>query len=140
MKSLLQAIAAVMIIAPVVLQGAYASDARPITDKQDPPAFVNTSRSASAYDDSDYTSVARGHSDADLAISRSISRQICRSVGHRDALSISASKVTIITRDGVVTLVGSVRSVDEKESIAVISAASAGVKRVNNQLVVEAQR
>lgn len=53
-----------------------------------------------------------------------------------DALSVNGKNVKIITRDGVVTLRGPVKTDKEKAEIASIAKSVDGVKSVDNQLEV----
>jgi len=131
--SLLQTIAVGILVAPLMLQDAHASDVRPLPDNHGLRAVDNAAGYTTHRYDVISAPMDQGQSDADLAISR----QIRKAIAYRNALSTSASNVKIITRDGAVTLVGSVRTADERESMAVISAASAGVKRIDNQLEID---
>ena len=67
---------------------------------------------------------------------RTITAQIRQGVVAADALSVTAKNVKIITIDGVVTLRGPVKTMEEKTSIASIAQAAPGVKKVENQLEV----
>jgi len=67
---------------------------------------------------------------------RGITQQIRQAVVGKDGLSMNAKNVKIITSNGVVTLRGPVRSVDEKADIAGIAQRTGGVTRVDNQLEV----
>jgi osmotically-inducible protein OsmY len=78
----------------------------------------------------------QGESKADLGITQQIRKAV---MGHKD-LSMDAKNVKIITQDGVVTLRGPVKSAEEKATIADVSKKTKGVKRVDNQLEVAAQR
>ena len=55
-----------------------------------------------------------------------------------DTLSTNARNVKIITRDGVVTLRGPVESDQERVAIARTAQSVAGVRRVDNQLEIDA--
>jgi hyperosmotically inducible periplasmic protein len=81
------------------------------------------------------TPIDQGGSEAD----RSITQQIRQAVVADDDLSTNAKNVKIITVEGVVTLRGPVKSAGEKAKVASVSAKTAGVKRVDNQLEIEAQ-
>jgi len=72
----------------------------------------------------------QGESKADIAITKSIRKEV---VAH-DGFSVDAKNVKIITRDGVVTLRGPVKSFSEKEMVASLAAQTNGVKRVDDQL------
>jgi hyperosmotically inducible periplasmic protein len=72
----------------------------------------------------------QGDSEAD----RTVTQQVRQGVVADDALSTTGKNVKIITRDGVVTLRGPVKTDQEKATIASIAQHVAGVKRVDNQL------
>jgi osmotically-inducible protein OsmY len=72
----------------------------------------------------------QGESKADIAITQQIRKEV---VAH-DGFSVDAKNVKIITRDGVVTLRGPVKTVGEKEMVASLAAQTDGVKRVDDQL------
>lgn len=74
----------------------------------------------------------QGSSEADIETTAKIRRAIVAD----DSLSVSAQNVTIITRDGKVTLRGGVRSMEEKTSVAAKAEAVAG-SAVDNQLTVK---
>ena len=76
----------------------------------------------------------QGESEAD----RTITQRIRQDVVKHDALSITAKNVKIITKDGVVTLRGPVKSDKEKTEIATLARGVAGVKRIDNQLEIAA--
>jgi osmotically-inducible protein OsmY len=71
---------------------------------------------------------------------RAITQEIRKAIVDRDGFSIDAKNVKVITRDGVVTLRGPVKTAEEKATIASISSKAAGVKHVDDQLEVEASR
>jgi hyperosmotically inducible periplasmic protein len=81
------------------------------------------------------TPMDQGGSEAD----RAITQQIRKVVVEDDDLSMNAKNVKIITVDGVVTLRGPVKTAAEKTKIASVSSKADGVKRVDNQIEVEAQ-
>lgn len=93
----------------------------------------NTKRNVEDRDDDTLTPLDQGGSEADRGITQAIRQAV---VAHDD-LSINAKNVKIITREGVVTLRGPVKSSDEKQIIAKIAAKAAGAKSVDNQLEVE---
>lgn len=72
----------------------------------------------------------QGGSEAD----RTVTQQVRQGVMAQDALSTTGKNVKIITRDGVVTLRGPVKTPQERETIASIAQRVNGVKRVDNQL------
>ena len=65
---------------------------------------------------------------------RTITQNIRRSLTSDDSLSTNAKNVKIISRDGVVTLRGPVKSQEEKTKIEEKAKQVAGVKSVDNQL------
>lgn len=93
----------------------------------------DTGRNVRDRDDRTLTPMDQGGSEQD----RSITAEIRRAVTDRDELSINAKNVKIITRDGVVTLRGPVKSPAEKTTIASLAKQANGVKRVDDQLEVE---
>ena len=78
------------------------------------------------------TASDQGTSDADIEMTAAIRRAIVDD----DNLSTSAQNVTIVTRDGKVTLRGEVPSVQEKTAVAAKAQTVAGVA-VDNQLTVK---
>lgn len=82
------------------------------------------------------TPMDQGNSDADRTITQGIRKAV---VGNGD-FSTAAKNVKIITVGGVVTLRGPVKSANERNGIGSIAQQTAGVKRVDNQLEVEAKR
>jgi len=73
---------------------------------------------------------------AENAEDRTITQRIRQGVVADDDISVTGKNVKIITVDGVVTLRGPVKSVQEKTSIAKVAKQVDGVKRVENQLEV----
>ena len=69
---------------------------------------------------------------------REITAAIRRAIVKDDSLSLNAHNVKIITRDGTVTLRGPVESAAERTTIAQLAEKTAGVKRVDNQLEINA--
>ena len=68
---------------------------------------------------------------------RKITQQIRQAVTKDDSLSTSAQNVTIVTRDGKVTLRGTVKSDSEKQKIAEKANQASGVKTVDNLITVK---
>ncbi len=81
------------------------------------------------------TAQDQGKSDADRQITRDIRRTIVNSLGTDN--SIAAKNITIITRDGKVTLKGAVRSETEKQNLETQAKAVSGVTSVDNRLEVK---
>ncbi|MCA1852521.1 MAG: BON domain-containing protein [Beggiatoa sp.] len=69
---------------------------------------------------------------------REITAAVRRAIVEDDSLSLNAHNVKIITRDGTVTLRGPVESRAERTTIGQLAEKTAGVKRVDNQLEINA--
>jgi hyperosmotically inducible periplasmic protein len=69
---------------------------------------------------------------------REITAAVRRAIVKDEALSLNAHNVKIITRDGIVTLRGPVKSAAERTKIAQLAEKTAGVKRVDDQLEINA--
>jgi uncharacterized protein YjbJ (UPF0337 family) len=140
MRAQIVAVAIGVVAMSMVVRAVDAADARPpavrLAENQDQPAADNSGKNVRDRDDRALTPVDQGGNESD----RSITQEIRKAVVADDGLSMNAKNVKIITIDGVVTLRGPVKSADEKAKIASVSAKAAGVKRVDNQLEVEAQR
>lgn len=80
-----------------------------------------------------YTADQQSGRKSDMAITR----QIRKSIIADKSLSTYAHNVKIITRHGMVTLKGPVRSEEEKQAIASKAEAVAGADKVSNQLTVD---
>ena len=93
----------------------------------------NSGRNARDRGDEALTPTDQGGSEMD----RQLTAQIRKAVVADDGLSMNAHNVKIISRNGVVTLRGPVKSASEKASVASKAQKIAGVKRVDNQLEVE---
>ena len=94
----------------------------------------NSAQNARDRGDQTLTPEDQGGSPAD----REVTARIRRAIVDDDELSTNAHNVKIITKDGVVTLRGPVKSASEKASVAAKAQKVAGVKRVDNQLQIEA--
>jgi osmotically-inducible protein OsmY len=80
------------------------------------------------------TPMDQGTSAADVRITKAVRETLTSD----ETLSIDAQNVKIITRDGVVTLRGQVKSSAEKTAVAMAAKRTAGVKRVEDQLQLDA--
>ena len=133
-----------LLLASVIAMGAIsmmhatagAENAGPRPYSQAEPAPDNSKSNVRDRDSATVTPMDQGESKADLGITQQIRKAV---MGHKD-LSMDAKNVKIITQDGVVTLRGPVKSAEEKATIADVSKKTKGVKRVDNQLEVAAQR
>ncbi|HMH55113.1 MAG TPA: BON domain-containing protein [Gemmatimonadales bacterium] len=72
----------------------------------------------------------QSNSKSDIAITQEVRKAVVAD----KALSTNAHNVKIITKNGVVTLRGPVKSPEEKDTIAAKAKQVAGVKNVDNQL------
>jgi osmotically-inducible protein OsmY len=84
-------------------------------------------------DGSDITPMDQGNGEIDL----DLTQRIRKSVVGDDSLSFGAKNVKIITRDGHVTLRGTVNNAAEKDTIYKTAVTHAGVGHVTNQLEVD---
>lgn len=67
---------------------------------------------------------------------REITRKIRRAVVKDKSLSVKAHNVKIITKDGMVTLKGPVKTDEEKQAVQKAAEAVAGKEKVTNELTV----
>jgi osmotically-inducible protein OsmY len=95
----------------------------------------NTARNVRDRDERTATPLDQGLSQGDQAITQHIRKVVME---HSDKLSTNAENVKIVTQDGVVTLRGPVDTAQEKAVIVAVAQAAPGVKRVDDQLEVEA--
>jgi hyperosmotically inducible periplasmic protein len=73
------------------------------------------------------------------AADRELTANIRKAIVDDGSLSTNAHNVKVITVDGVVTLRGPVKTPAEKAAVAAKAAKAKGVKRVDNELEVEAK-
>jgi osmotically-inducible protein OsmY len=104
-------------------------------DADAPPAADNTAHNER---DRDNAAAKTPGDQSENAADRTISQQARQGVVDNDDVSTTGKNVKIITADGVVTLRGPVKSLEEKATIASIVKKVDGVKRVENQLEVAA--
>ncbi len=78
------------------------------------------------------TPIDQNENQADIDVTAGIRKRL---VGTK--MSVNAQNVKIITQDGVVTLRGPVKTMEEKKQIEEIARSVAGVKTVDSQLEVE---
>jgi osmotically-inducible protein OsmY len=79
------------------------------------------------------TPMDQGTSVEDVRVTQTVRQALTKN----DQLSINAQNVKVITRDGVVTLRGPVKDAREKARVVAAAKATAGVKRVDDQLEIE---
>jgi hyperosmotically inducible periplasmic protein len=101
----------------------------PATWAADPPAD-NTGKNARDRQNSTMTPGDQSNAKADMAITQAIRKAVVADKG----LSTNAHNVKIITKNGVVTLRGPVKTAEEKNTIAAKAEGAPGVKSVDNQL------
>jgi osmotically-inducible protein OsmY len=99
-------------------------------DKLDPPMLLTGD---TAEGGSELTPMDQGTSAEDVRVTQSLRQALTKN----DKLSVNGQNVKIITRDGVVTLRGPVKDAKEKAAIAAAAKATAGVKRVDDQLEIQ---
>jgi osmotically-inducible protein OsmY len=125
-KMSLVAIAGVVIAAPP-----FALSEMPARPQGAPVDADNTEHN----DDEALTAMDQSSDPADVAVTREIRKRIL----DREAFSTNARNVKIITIDRVVTLRGPVESAEERVAIASIAESIPNVKRVDNQLEIDAR-
>lgn len=79
------------------------------------------------------TPMDQGTSPEDIRVTQSLRQVLTKN----DQLSVNGQNVKIITRDGVVTLRGPVKDAREKATVVAAAKATAGVKRVDDQLEIQ---
>ncbi len=94
----------------------------------------NSGINARDRDSSAATADQQGQSASDIEMTRNIRRAIVDS----DSMSTYAKNIKIITKDGMVTLKGPVRSEQEKSMIEAKATALAGAGKIRNELEVKA--
>ncbi|MEO5802378.1 MAG: BON domain-containing protein [Verrucomicrobiota bacterium] len=99
---------------------------------------INEAAGAAPVVESKLTAQDQGTSDADRKIVMEIRQSVVTQQTPTD-LSLVAKNVTIITKDGVVTLKGSVKTEAEKADLEARAKAVSGVKSVDNKLEVKAE-
>ena len=101
----------------------------------DPHDADNSGKNVRDRDDRTVTPMDQGGSAEDRELTAAIRREIVKD----DSLSMDAHNVKIVTIDRVVTLRGPVKSAAEKAAVAAKAQQAKGVKRVDNQLEVDAE-
>lgn len=92
----------------------------------------NSGRNVRDDDGSTLTPTDQSNAPADVALTQKIRKGITSN----DAMSVQARNIKIITRSGVVTLRGPVKTMDERTTIESL-AKSAGATRIDNQLEID---
>ncbi len=98
-----------------------------------PSGADNTARNTGDADKGTPTPITQGENETDLRITAEIRKALVAD----SALSTNAHNCKVITKDGVVVLRGPVETQAEKDAIASIARATAGVNRVVNELEVK---
>ena len=83
-------------------------------------------------DDKTLTPMDQMNNSSDLKITQEIRQALMK-----DGYSMDAKNIKVITRNGVVTLRGPVKTAAELEKISVLVKTMPGIKSINNQLQVE---
>jgi len=99
-----------------------------------PPRLIAVTASDAAQEGPP-TPMDQGTSPEDVRITQLVRQALT----HDRALSIDAHNVKIITREGVVTLRGQVQNAAEKSAVAMAAKHTAGVKRVDDRLELDAK-
>ncbi len=94
------------------------------------PSADNSGKNVRDRQNSTMTPGDQSNAKSDMAITQAIRKAVVSDKG----LSTNAHNVKIITKNGVVTLRGPVKSAEEKSTIAAKAQGAAGVKSVDNQL------
>lgn len=103
------------------------------TETEPMPADVdNTGRNVRDRDDATLTPGDQSNSDRDI----DLTQKIRQGITSNDDMSMQARNVKVISRDGVVTLRGPVKTEQEKASIESL-ARSAGATRIDNQIEID---
>ena len=76
---------------------------------------------------------------SNAATDRAITQKIRKSLIADKSLSTYAHNVKIITRDGMVTLKGPVKSEDEKQKVASLAAEAVDASKIDNELTVKGE-
>lgn len=116
-----------LLIGLLLATGAAAQDA------QTPPAADNSKINQQEDNKTGSTAERQKENSAD----RELARQIRRAIVKDKALSTYAHNVKVISRDGMVTLKGPVRSEEDKQSIEAKAKEVAGQDKVDDQLEVQ---
>lgn len=128
--------AALLISLSLLLFGASSAPTQPAERPSSPPSQMapdNTGRNVRDRGGATLTPGDQSESKAD----RTLTQQIRKAVVADKSLSTTAKNIKIITINGVVTLRGPVKNLQEKETIAAKAQQVAGVTNIDNQLEVK---
>lgn len=106
----------------------------PSAEKQGARDAENTGVNVRDRGDATVTPEEQGGEEGD----RELTAAVRRAIVEDDSLSLNAHNVKIITRNGTVTLRGPVESTAERTKIGQLAEKTTGVKRVDNQLEIDA--
>jgi hyperosmotically inducible periplasmic protein len=112
---------------------------RPVEERREPASAPNaepTGEKVLGDRHPSPTPIDQGNNDADL----SVTQNIRKSLMDDPALTTTGKNVKIVTKNGIVTLLGAVSSAEEKASIESKAKTVAGVQRVDNQLEIETKK
>ena len=135
MKVAIRMTAWASLLASLILAGSCMVFAQDATQQSPsaPPAADNSKMNQQEDNKTGTTAQSQKENKAD----REMARQIRRAVVQDKALSPYAHNVKIISRNGMVTLKGPVRSDEDKQSIEAKAKAVAGEDKVDDQLEVQ---
>jgi len=115
------------------------TDREPAATTERGPAAVEPDNTKKNERD-DRTGAVTAQDQSETPEDRTITQQVRQLVMKDDSLSTAAKNVKIITTAGVVTLRGPVKSAEEKTTVASFAKNVSGVKRVDNELEVDADK
>ena len=124
-------LAASLILAPYLASAETdpADAERTVVQEQDPS---NTGINKRDRDDKTLTPMDQMNNESDLKITQEIRQALMN-----DEFSMDAKNIKVITRNGMVTLRGPVKTAAELERISVLVKSMSGIKSIDNQLQVK---
>ena len=130
--------AALLFFISLFVLGGYAGTAYPAERTLSPPAnMVPDNTDVNVRDRRGETLTPGDQSES--VVDRSLTQRIRQAVVADDALSTTAKNVKIITVNGVVTLRGPVKTIEEKRTIEATAQQIAGADKVDSQLEISRQ-
>jgi osmotically-inducible protein OsmY len=90
----------------------------------------NTRKNARDREPGALTPMDQGESEGDRALTQRLRQEVVKD----GSLSLAAKNIKIITRDGIITLRGPVKSEQERNELGALARRLDGMKRVDNQL------